>query len=207
MYIPPEFLVTDRSVLLDFIRKNSFGLFITCNGEMEASHIPMIIVKEDPLTIWGHLATGNQQLSGLNGSRAFIVFGGPHAYISPRWYAEEGQVPTWNYATVHIHGTVKLSSRKETTEMLEKMVKYYESDSQLSGKLDSDRYQDMMSGIVGFSLVADKVEGKFKMSQNHSVADREGVVNNLQKSRDPYEREVARMVSETIPQKAHKKDF
>lgn len=207
MYIPKEFLISDRQVILDFIRKNGFGLLVTSGEYPEASHIPMIVVDDDPIRIWGHLAVGNQQLSGLNGAKVLLVFGGPHAYISPTWYAVPGQVPTWNYATVHAYGIAKLSSRRETTEMLEKMVAFFEEKSPLSGRMREEKYQDIMSGIVGFHVDVVSVQGKFKMSQNHSVEDRIGVIKHLKGSSDPYEREVAELVRQTIPQNGANKDF
>lgn len=207
MYIPKEFLISDRHVIIEFMRKNGFGLLVT-NGEYpEASHIPMIVTEEEPLRVWGHLAVGNKQLNGLNGSRVLLIFGGPHAYISPTWYAVPGQVPTWNYATVHAYGTARLSGRRETTEMLEKMVKFFEENSPLSGRMSERKYQDIMSGIVGFHVDVTSLEGKFKMSQNHSVEDRIGVVKHLRISDDPYDREVAEMVRQTIPPDRINKDF
>ncbi|MEM0157276.1 MAG: FMN-binding negative transcriptional regulator [Thermoplasmataceae archaeon] len=198
MYIPPEFAINDRNEILQLIREYSFGILITYSDSFNASHIPFIIADEDPLVLWGHLATGNDQLRGIGDSRALVIFSGPHSYISPSWYAVPGQVPTWDYITVHAEGHVRLTGRQETTKMLEKMVSYYESGSSLSGKLGESAYQDMMSGIVGFRLEVDRVWGKAKLSQNHSEDDRIGVVRHLSSSSNQDEVKVADLIRKTV---------
>ena len=198
VYIPPEFAFDDQSEMIEFIRKYSFGIMITYSEGFRTSHIPFIITANDPLVLWGHLATGNQQLSGIGDSRALVIFSGPHSYISPSWYAVPGQVPTWDYVTVHAEGTVRLSSREETTKMLEKMVDFYESDSTLARKLREKPYQDMMSGIVGFKIHVDRIWGKAKLSQNHSEEDRMGVIDHLSRSSNQDEVEIAKLIGKTI---------
>ena len=198
VYIPPEFAINDQSEIIEFIRKYSFGIMVTYSEGFRTSHIPFIITANDPLVLWGHLATGNQQLRGIGDSRALVIFSGPHSYISPSWYAVPGQVPTWDYVTVHVEGTVRLSSRDETTKMLEKMVNFYESGSTLAGKLREKPYQDMMSGIVGFKVQVDRIWGKAKLSQNHSVEDRMGVIDHLSRSINQDEVEIAKLIGKTI---------
>ena len=198
VYIPPEFAINDQSEMIEFIRKYSFGIMITYSEGFRTSHIPFIITANDPLVLWGHLATGNQQLRGIGDSRALVIFSGPHSYISPSWYAVPGQVPTWDYVTVHVEGTVRLSSRDETTKMLEKMVNFYESGSTLAGKLREKPYQGMMSGIVGFKIHVDRIWGKAKLSQNHSVEDRMGVIDHLSRSSNQDEVEIAKLIGKTI---------
>ncbi len=201
VYIPPEFAINDRNEMVEFIRKYSFGIMVTYSDGFRTSHIPFIITAQDPLVIWGHMATGNQQLRGIGDSRALVIFSGPHSYISPSWYAVPGQVPTWDYVTVHVEGKVKLSSREETTKMLEKMVSFYESGSSLSGKLRGKSYQDMMSGIVGFKIEVDKILGKAKLSQNHSMEDRMGVIDHLSRSSNQDEAEIAKLIGSTLKKK------
>ena len=201
VYIPPEFAINDRNEMVEFIRKYSFGIMVTYSDGFRTSHIPFIITAQDPLVIWGHMATGNQQLRGIGDSRALVIFSGPHSYISPSWYAVPGQVPTWDYVTVHVEGKVKLSSREETTKMLEKMVSFYESGSSLSGKLREKSYQDMMSDIVGFKIEVDKILGKAKLSQNHSMEDRMGVIDHLSRSSNQDEAEIAKLIGSTLKKK------
>ncbi len=198
VYTPHEFAINDRNEILKFIREYSFGILITYSDGFRASHIPFIITNEDPLVLWGHLATGNEQLRGMGDSRALVIFSGPHSYISPSWYAVPGQVPTWDYVTVHVEGKVKLTGRQETTRMLEKMVSFYESDSSLSGKLGEGTYQDMMSGIVGFYVAVDKVWAKAKLSQNHSEEDRKGVIRHLSRSSNQDEVKISELIRKTI---------
>jgi len=199
VYIPPEFAISDRKEMMEFIRKYSFGIMITYSEGFRTSHIPFIITSDDPLVLWGHLATGNQQLRGIRDSRALVIFSGPHSYISPSWYAEPGQVPTWDYVTVHVEGNVRLTGRDDTTKMLERMVSFYESGSTLPGRLREKPYQDMMSGIVGFKIEVDRIWGKAKLSQNHSVADRLGVIDHLSRSSNQDEAKIAELIGRTVP--------
>lgn len=198
MYTPPEFAMNDRHEMIEFIMKYSFGILVTYNEGFRTSHIPFIVTSKDPLVIWGHMATGNEQLRGIGDSRALVIFNGPHAYISPSWYSEPGQVPTWDYVTVHVEGTVHLTGREVTTEMLGKMVSFYEPGSALSGRVRERPYQDMMSGIVGFTVEVDKIWGKAKLSQNHSVEDRLGVIGHLSHSRNQDEAKIAELMGNTI---------
>jgi transcriptional regulator len=198
MYLPKEFEIRDRHTIIDFISKNSFGLLVTCSGIIEASHIPFIISDLEPLTLWGHLAVGNDQIRGINGKEVLVIFGGPHAYISPEWYAEPGQVPTWDYTTVHFYGILKLTTTKENTDMLENMVSAYEHNSRLSGRIRERPYQEMIHGIVGFRIREKSVKAKFKLSQNHSVEDRKKVVASLRSTNRAMEMEVASLIESTI---------
>ena len=85
--------------------------------------------------------------------------------------------------------------------MLEKMVSFYESGSSLSGKLREKSYQDMMSGIVGFKIEVDKILGKAKLSQNHSMEDRMGVIDHLSRSSNQDEAEIAKLIGSTLKKK------
>ncbi len=82
--------------------------------------------------------------------------------------------------------------------MLEKMVNFYESGSTLAGKLREKPYEDMMSGIVGFKIHVDRIWGKAKLSQNHSVEDRMGVIDHLSRSSNQDEVEIAKLIGKTI---------
>ncbi len=162
---------------------------------MEASHLPFVMTLDnDVLVLTGHLAAGSAQGEALDGGAALAVFSGPHAYISPAWYRTQPAVPTWDYAAVHVHGHLE---RLEGEALADTMRTLARDDP---GGFDMDaldgRYRDGMMNLVrGFRLRAERIEAQWKMSQNRSVADREGVIAGL---RARGEHAVADLVAATL---------
>ena len=108
MYIPKAFEVTDLSTLHEFIETYSFGTLVTVAGEQPvATRLPLILDRARGRngSLLGHVARTNPQWRSFDGDRqCLVMFDGPHAYISPSWYATSPAVPTWNYAAVHVYG-------------------------------------------------------------------------------------------------------
>lgn len=181
MYIPPAFEITDREILHDFIRSNSFAiLFSEKEGHPFATHLPFLL--DDELgsngCLYGHMARANphwRQMDDKAQKKAqkevLVVFSGPHAYISPTWYEAQLAVPTWNYVTVHVYGKFQLIHEKEAVyQLLKDTVDYYESSFEQPWSLNQTdgEYVDQLSkGIVAFKIEITKIEGKWKLSQNH----------------------------------------
>ena len=119
---------------------------------------------------------------------SIAIFHGPHAYVSPSWYAEPAAaVPTWNYAVVHAHGRIELAQRPaETQAILDLMIHRFESARPAPWQLglDRDRLQAMVSAIVGFRLKVRRIDAKFKLSQNRSRDDQSRVAAAL--DAEPY---------------------
>ena len=113
VYLPPHFTETREEVLLAHIERHDFAL-LTTHGEtgMIASQVPFLVERRDgSVYLQGHLARGNPQcLDIYAGGEALAIFSGPHAYISPSWYAAGPAVPTWNYASVHAYGSAARST-------------------------------------------------------------------------------------------------
>src|SRR5207253_6440386 len=131
----------------------------------------------------GHLARANPQWRDLAGQTALAVFSGPHAYVSPSWYEAENVVPTWNYAAVHACGPVELvEGRDDLLEIVRRSVAVYEAGMPRPWVLNTTGpFVDRMIGqIVGFRLRIDRLEGKWKMSQNHPVERRKKVIRALE---------------------------
>jgi transcriptional regulator len=135
-----------------------------------------------------HMARGNNQWDDLaGGAECMVVFQGPQAYVSPSWYAtkqETGKVvPTWNYATVHIWGRPQVV---DDDAWLRGQIGAI-TDQQESDRLAPWRVEDapapfiatQMRGIVGLELPINRIEGKWKVSQNRNDADRLGVAHGL----------------------------
>src|SRR2546425_159332 len=107
MYSPPYNRIEDRAELLAFLRANSFALLVT--RELRASHLPVQVRETgSELILDMHMARANPQWQDFFDDEVLVVFSGPHAYVSPRWYEEQERVPTWNYAAVHAYGVPKV---------------------------------------------------------------------------------------------------
>jgi transcriptional regulator len=195
MYLRPAFVETDLDRITSLIRAHPFGVLVTHGAAgMDASHIPFVVERHgDTLVLTGHLAKPNAQCAQLDGGTALAIFSGPHGYISPSWYKTQPSVPTWDYAAVHIHGT--LEPMANHTAMLEHLA---EGDPGHFTVHDlAERYRDaMFAGIRSFRLPASRIEAQWKMSQNRSVDDRLGVIAAL---RSQGMDDVAREIEATLP--------
>lgn len=205
MYNPRSYRNESVSELHDFIRRHNFAaLFTHNNGTSHSTHLPfMIDAERGPLgTLVAHMARANPHWRAFaNAPPSLVVFAGPHAYISPAWYREQETVPTWNYTLVHATGNVRLvEDPKELREMVMRLVALHEGP--LGNPWDLRKAEAVieteLKGIVGFEIPVDTLEGKFKLNQNRSVEDREGVVRALEGSSHPDEREIARLMREQL---------
>ena len=207
MYRPRHFDMDDSSALFAMMRENSFALLVTtAEGTMTASHIPLYVdtAADGPARILGHVARANPQWRGFDGrTEAMAVFQGAHAYVSPSWYASQKMVPTWNYVAVHAYGKPKvIADQAGARAVLERLVAAYESPATgpwSMAKLPEDFVQNQIKGIVAFEMPIDRLEGKFKLSQNRSTADRDGAIKGLEGTGDPVAREVARLMKDYAP--------
>ncbi|WP_254511174.1 FMN-binding negative transcriptional regulator [Anatilimnocola floriformis] len=202
MYVPGAFQVADSEQIAAFIAEHSFAAVITQHaGAPFASHVPLLYEQTaGPLgTLVGHLARPNPQWEDAAhepaGIPALAIFSGPHTYISPTWYAEPNTVPTWNYIAVHATGRLKLITDQERLlQLLGRTVDFYESPQPQPWRLEDQNaefIEKLCGGIVGFELVIEKLEGKWKLNQNHTAARRERVMQVLEKSSRRDDQEVA----------------
>jgi transcriptional regulator len=186
LYVPPHFREEDEAALLSLVEKNAFGTLVSASpeGRLHVSHIPFEIRREGgALKLLGHLARNNPQWEALEGAREIVaIFEGPHAYVSPGWYQVHPSVPTWNYAVVHAHGKARLMDEAELHELVAELSAKYESGREKPwrmGDLPADYVHNMLKAIVGFELAVEKLDGKFKLSQNRP-ADHARVVAALE---------------------------
>lgn len=195
MYSPTYNRIEDRAELLAFMRANNFPILVTgTGGVLHASHLPVTVHEEGPqIVIDMHMAKNNPQWQEFLDDEVMVVFTGPHAYISPRWYEEQERVPTWNYAAVHAYGVPRIiSERKEKSESQRRLVESL--DPEWLPKFDALRreYVDMMlDGIVNFSIPVARIETRWKLSQNRGRREMELIAAQLEKSADSGERALA----------------
>ncbi len=203
MYLPKHFAENDTAKLFDFIQANSFGiLFSMHRGQPFASHLPFLVARDEGKNgyLWGHLAKANSQWQDLAGE-VLVVFSGPHAYISPAWYQEDHTVPTWNYVAVHVYGNITVSHEPdELLKIVQDSVQFYESNYPEPWRLDSsaEYVHKMVKGIVGFKIEITRLEGKWKLNQNHSLTRQERVVNALKQADDQNSQEIATLMENNL---------
>jgi transcriptional regulator len=212
MYIPASYAERDVATLFDFIEGNPLGILVTSsptNG-LFATHLPLLVHRDrgERGVLAGHLARANphhRQVDG--GTEALVVFSGPDAYITPDWYAakrEHGRVvPTWNYSAVHVYGTLRfLDDPAVLRRHLEALTNRHESSRPAPWSVSDapdDFIANQMKAIVGVEVEITRMEGKWKMSQNRSAADIDGVVRGLRESELPVERVVGEIVEARRP--------
>ena len=161
MYIPEYFKVTDQNKMYDFIKTYNFGILNTydpLSGEIITTHLPLILEFEENRSIlYGHIAKDNNHWKVLKEHpEVQIIFSGPHAYISPRFYISKS-VPTWNYTTVHVTGQAFLiDSETVLQDILIKLVNFHEksANGQLwsLSELNPDYVSKLMREIVGVKI-------------------------------------------------------
>jgi len=195
MYSPPYNQLEDRAELLAFMRANSFVLLVTgTGGTLHASHLPATVHETDgQIRLDLHMARNNPQWKEFFDDEVMVVFPGPHAYVSPRWYEEEERVPTWNYAAVHAYGIPRLvGERTEKHASQRRLIATL--DPQWLPRFDALRqeYVDaMLDGIVNFEIAVTRLETRWKLSQNRSRREQENIAARLESSSDSVERALA----------------
>lgn len=185
-FIPAHFRIDDRDELERFIAAHAFGTLVSAGAAgLSVSHIPFVSERgaDGRLRLLGHVARANAHWRELESARDLVaIFEGPHAYVSPRWYSKHPSVPTWNYAVVHAHGAARLLPPADLRPLLDRLSRTYEDDRRAPWRMDSlpdDFATKMLDAIVGFEIAVERLEGKFKLSQNRSREDVDGVVAGL----------------------------
>ncbi len=202
MYIPTTFLEKDQGKLHGLIEAYSFGLLVSTHcGEPFATHLPFLLERNAGPhgCLVGHFAKANPQWHDMDSQQVLAVFSGPHTYVSPTWYESENVVPTWNYVAVHAYGTVRLVHDLDgLTEILKEMVATYERSmpNPWSTDTSTDYFQKMVRAVVGFRIEITRLEGKWKLNQNHPQERREKVIHVLEQSQNPDAREIAQLMAE-----------
>jgi transcriptional regulator len=199
MYIPSSFRERSIEQLHDLIVKHPLGLLITHgdNG-LEASPIPFLLYADEGKygKLRAHLAKANPHWKSLaEHTECLVVFQGPDGYVTPSWYPSKAKthkvVPTWNYATVQVRGHAaviedaawlrrQLDDLTACQEMLRPQP-WSVSDA------PTDYITTQMNAIIGIEISINRIDGKWKMSQNKEDADREGVIAGMRSDTDPHQ--------------------
>ncbi len=204
MYIPRRYDEKDKDRIFSFIKENSFGILISIrDGLPIGTHIPLLLEKDEAGhdILMGHISKGNEQKYTLtDGAKVLVIFAGPHAYISPRWYTEMN-VPTWNYISVHVYGTVKIVGGEALRAALTRLIDNYEQSLPHPVRLEEipeKTFNDDFRGIVGFSITIEDIQAAYKLSQNRDEISHQQVIDELDKGDD-----AAKAVASEMKKKAN----
>ncbi len=195
MYSPPYNRVEDRSETLAFMRAHNFALLVTgTGGALHASHLPVMVEERGAAWVLVmHMARANPQWREFLDDEVLVVFSGPHAYVSPRWYEQTERVPTWNYAAVHAYGKPTIIEAREAKHAAQaKLVAAHDPEwLPAFNRLRGQYVDDMLAAIVNFELEVTRIETRWKLSQNRGRREQERIVEQLEKSADGVERSLA----------------
>ena len=186
MYIPSGFQITDAATIHSFMKKYSFVTIIGNSAAgMEAAHVPVMLHPESN-QISFHVAAANP-ISKIfeTDPNVLVIFQGPHAYISPRWYAQP-HVPTWNYTSIHVYGSVrKISDPEEVQADLRLLVSAHDTGS-FSEELFTGKKLELVNklapAITGYRIEIQDIQAKFKLSQNRDPESIKNVIDELSTS-------------------------
>ncbi|MFO0995959.1 MAG: FMN-binding negative transcriptional regulator [Alphaproteobacteria bacterium] len=198
MYLPGHFREDDLASMHAVMREHDFALLVAeLEGRIEAAHLPVLLdpARGERGTLLAHMARANPLWRSFSSGReAIVVFQGPHAYVSPNWYATPGSVPTWNYLAVHAYGMPRiLDDERDVRALLDRLVEVQEHGLPKPWRAaDYPKVVDaMLPGVVAFEIPIARLEGKWKLSQNKSRADRDALIQTFERSNDPNARAVA----------------
>jgi transcriptional regulator len=200
MYIPKHFAFPDGALseLHDLIEEQAFGILVAAragrsDGEaaLEAVHMPFVLDRSVGLcgALAGHVARANPVWRTFApGREVLVICPGPHCYVSPDWYASRGLVPTWNYLAVHCYGTPRvLEGENAVVAHLARLSAMAEERLLPKRPWTPERIERttlaaLIRHIVAFEIEITRIEGKRKLNQNRTSADRAGVIHALEGS-------------------------
>lgn len=187
MYLPRSFRVQDKKVIAAFIRRYSFCTLVTpAGGDTHISHLPLLLDDGgEPWRLRGHLARANPHCKQLNNNPAVCIFHGPHSYISPAWYADSAEVPTWNYAVVHASGPVAvIEDRHWLSKLVDESIDVYETrlPTPWDRRLPERYRRRQLEHIIGLEVTIESMQAKFKLGQNRSLDDQHSMLQALRQA-------------------------
>jgi transcriptional regulator len=185
MHPNPQFRHDDRALLETLIEEIGFGMVFAATPDgPRVAHTPLVSTGDGALQF--HIARGNGLAKHLDGATVLAVVNGPDGYVSPRWYEDQGQVPTWNYISLELEGRVRRMDSDGLLGHLEALSA--REEARLAGepwtmdKSPPDYIRRLMAGIIGFELEILGWRETLKLSQNKPAEDRERVAAGLEAS-------------------------
>jgi transcriptional regulator len=205
MYRPASFVETDLAALDALIERDNFITLITVrDGMPTVNHLPVLYHRDgDSVRLRGHWARPNPQ--ARHAGPATVVVHGPHAYVSPSWYPDkedEARVPTWNYAVAHLTGTLEtFDDEASLAALVDDLSHQHEASVGRDWRFEyaRDDHRTQLRGIIGFRFHVDTALLKFKLNQNHPVANRLAVAEQLETQQRDGSRDIAALMRARTP--------
>lgn len=206
MYLPKHFSVSDQKKIRELIQSHSF---VTLLSYPESSlpfinHLPVIFSSEpgESEVLLGHMSKNNPQWKHFKENHfGTMIVHGPHTYVTPKWYKSGRDVPTWNYAVLHLQGEIELlESFADQIKVLKELTSYFEKSN--PNPWEFELPEDLLvetaltSAIVSFKFKINKVDAKFKLSQNRSSEDKAGILSGLGTRTDDMSQALRKMMLE-----------
>lgn len=193
MYTPATFREERLDVLHGLIDSHPLGALVRHGADgLCADHLPFEIAAPTPEAPFGilraHVARANPLWRAAGGNDdCLVIFQGPHAYITPAWYAEKQrsgkEVPTFNYAVVHAHGPLRaIDDAAWLLGLLERLTARHEAGLAAPwqvGDAPADYIDKKLKAIVGIEIALTRLEGKWKLGQNRSMQDQASMAQGL----------------------------
>ena len=188
IYNPRHFATADDQAVRRVLTEYGFATLITsADNDVVVSHVPVLFEPHPGAqgSVIGHVAGANPHAEAMADGATFLVFQGPYGYVSPNWYTNSaGSVPTWNYVAIHVHGSGELiDGRQDKRAIVDALSARHEATFArpwTSAKMDPPMLEKLLGAIVGFRMVIERVDAKFKLSQNRSSEDQAGVIAGLE---------------------------
>ncbi|GGC35290.1 transcriptional regulator [Novosphingobium marinum] len=196
MHPHQAFRFEDRAVLEALVEQIGFGMvFAATPHGPRVAHTPLFSTGDGAVQF--HLSNGNALTAHLDGETVLAVVNGPDAYVSPRWYGDREEVPTWNYVSVELEGRVRRMDGDGLDGMLRTLVETHEErlgngEAWSMDEVPDDKLRPMMRYITGFEMEVQAWRPTFKLSQNHPAADRARVIEGLERAGSPALAELMR---------------
>jgi transcriptional regulator len=207
MYLPKHFEQTDAAAMAQLLAAHPLATLVWQSSTgLTAEHLPLMLDRgphDGPQgTLRGHVARANPVWREAAGAAVMAAFQGPQAYVSPSWYPSKAEtakvVPTWNYAVVHVHGPLRvIEDAAWLRALVGRLTDVHEATLTQRwqvGDAPADYIAQMLAAIVGIEIPITRWQGKWKLSQNRSTADRTGVAEGLEALPQDAARATARMV-------------
>lgn len=185
MYQPRHFVETREHALHGLIDAHPFATLVAnAATSVAVNHLPFVRQGQ---VLRGHVARGNE-LAAMDGAAVLAIFHGPQGYVSPNWYPSKHanggrEVPTWNYAVAHVHGRLRVVHDAGWLRgLLDALTDRHEASEPAPWKVTdapAAHVEKLLGAIVGIEIAIERIEGKFKLSQNHPDANRAGVIGGL----------------------------
>lgn len=178
----------DRALFETLIDEIGFGMvFMTTPDGPRVAHTPLLSTGDGAVQF--HIARGNALTRHLDGGTALVTVNGPDAYVSPRWYADRGTVPTWNYVSLELEGRVRRMGSEGLEGLLHALILRHEGRmggaQWKAGETPPDMWRKLLGAIVGFELEVLAWRPTFKLSQNKSADERATIAAGLEEHGSP----------------------